>query len=592
MSGTFEGIPLPEQRPANNESFDIHSSKVDAWIRDLPLASIGETSRRLFGALTQTNRTRITPSERFRFIEQLREPVEYVLKGLEKHYVGISLPLPEKNAKIALLTKSMLMELVTGYKHIIEEALNHPAVRINRHQMTTCLYRVQTYLNLLLLNTYQTYMLVPPAVWREIHLTFQRAEGLDVQDSTIEKSETERTISSTYRQALLLSLANPYSIGQKDLATLFTLLDKWSSICPLSKATGNEPADKTLSVNLGSSAPPSPVTHDALNAHADIRIIETHELTALVKAQQEQQAEDKQSLPLASDILDRIVAAWECRTKRGFSRSNKADEVLITIGLSAIYDFLSSPVSTPEALNSPEDENVAHERASFSAQRIVSLSHSDMPDVWDLHKRPHEVKVESRLTSEKPRYIAFSFQIVDESAGGYCLSQVSTEPPPQVRVGDLIMIFQNAADHNIESGLGIIRWIKNSRNLGFRIGVELVAPTATPVETALYSGAQGLKSSYLRALILPELTFINQPATLLTPTIYRSGTHLLLNLPTVKQHVKLTRRTEHTNCFSRFEFEVLKMLSDAAGGQNKFNLQSKSDKEDNPGEFDNIWSII
>lgn len=588
MSGTIEGIPLPEQRPASAESFDLRPGAVNAWIKDLPLASIGETARRLFGALTQTNRTRITPAERFRFIEQLREPVDYVLKGMEKHYVGVSLPLPEKNARIALLSKSMLMELVIGYKLILTEGLNSDDARLNRHQTTLCLYRALSYLDLLLLNTYQTYMLVPPAIWREIHMTFQRAENLGAEDSPIDKSDTAQTISTAYRQALLLALANPYSIGQKDLAALFGLLERWSANCRLRRMAGSGPGDRTLTVDLDGASPPSANPH-ASNGQADIRILETRELTGLIKTQHGEQTEDRPAIPLAGDILDRIVAAWEGKAKRGFSRSSKTDDVRITIGLSAIHEFLSNPVGAPPGHHF-EEPDVTHDRASFSAQRVASVSHNDMPDVWDLHKRPHEIKVETRLSAEKPMHQSFSFRIIDESAGGYCLSQISTEPPPQIRVGDLVMIFQNPGVPGAETGLGIIRWIKNSKSLGFRIGVELVAPAATPVETALYGGARELRSSFLRALMLPELTVIRQAATLLTPTIYRSGTHLLLSMPAVRQHVKLTRRIEHTNCFSRFEFEVLKMLSDAPGDRSRLANQPETGKDQ--GDFDNIWSII
>lgn len=96
---------MPKQTCVDKSDFDIRSRKLSAWINELPRANVGETAKRIYTVLQQTNQLAYSYQDRIRFLETLAEPVEYVTSSMKKHFIGISLPLPEKSQKITAITK-------------------------------------------------------------------------------------------------------------------------------------------------------------------------------------------------------------------------------------------------------------------------------------------------------------------------------------------------------------------------------------------------------------------------------------------------------------------------------------------------------
>ena len=98
--GKVIGLNLPNRRKPTREDLDSRTKNIEQWIADLPKANVGETARRVFEILIATNQLHYSPQVRYKFLEALRAPVQYVTEALRKHFVGVSFPLPEKSQKI------------------------------------------------------------------------------------------------------------------------------------------------------------------------------------------------------------------------------------------------------------------------------------------------------------------------------------------------------------------------------------------------------------------------------------------------------------------------------------------------------------
>jgi len=102
------GLIIPERQKPGRHSFSIRPKKVEAWLDNLPKANLGETARQIYQALTETNQLHLPHQDRARFLESLRETVQYVTESMRKHFLGVTYPLPEKNQKIAAATREIL----------------------------------------------------------------------------------------------------------------------------------------------------------------------------------------------------------------------------------------------------------------------------------------------------------------------------------------------------------------------------------------------------------------------------------------------------------------------------------------------------
>ena len=115
-------LRVPEQKTASLSFCDTTPKAFRAWIKQLPMANIGEVSRQLYHAIIELNHLFLTPQNRLRFLELIREKIHFVCSELSRHYLGLAVALPEKQRKIANLSQALQLHLASGYKLCLLEA--------------------------------------------------------------------------------------------------------------------------------------------------------------------------------------------------------------------------------------------------------------------------------------------------------------------------------------------------------------------------------------------------------------------------------------------------------------------------------------
>jgi cyclic-di-GMP-binding protein len=108
--------------PATSRSLaDIERrpGKVEKWIASLPLLNVSETGHKLCASLQAYNRSSVEPSLRLELLELYRAPIRHIGTELQKQYVGLPLPLPERYRIAAEQHRELHTELAYGYKHVV-----------------------------------------------------------------------------------------------------------------------------------------------------------------------------------------------------------------------------------------------------------------------------------------------------------------------------------------------------------------------------------------------------------------------------------------------------------------------------------------
>src|SRR5690554_8008684 len=89
------------------------------------------------------------------------------------------------------------------------------------------------------------------------------------------------------------------------------------------------------------------------------------------------------------------------------------------------------------------------------------------------------------------------------------------------------------------------------------MGIELIAPHCTPCAVKLLRKTDD-PSQYLRALLVPEVTAIDRPATLLTPRLpFQVNNKVMLLLGGQEKRAQLTSRLSSTGSYSQFEYQQI-----------------------------------
>lgn len=589
------GLEIPEQRKPTRHDPSLRPKKVEAWLQSLPKANLGETARLIYQLLNQTNQLHYPFVERFRFLEQMREPVHYVTDSMRKHFLGMTFPLPDKNRKIAAATREIYAAMATGYKIAIEEmSRTHPLFQ-DKKLLAMLLQRALFYTGRDLVTAYQIYSPCEPRTWQELHRLYACAEARKLHKTVVsdyQHQNSDKTSPlSEYLRLLLLALTSPYQLRQGEILKIYTALERWTQrleLRPLNLSSSGDTRTHFL-VRLDRDAAPRPLAYSVMREEHQphYRILDTEGLTRRLRDEIRNNKEvvsttltsvDLGRPDLSHDLMRRLLVAWGAEAKRGFPRSPKQEAVEVTIGLSATHRFLNHLARRHHG-----KQDLFEQRAHYESQEIKSLN-EPQHDVWDMiyqtdtasfdtdsimplvneelarHETPPETD-ESNLDPAAAHYQAGSWLILNESASGYCL-EYQDDDTTLAQVGELVGIRRGQNGKTLKWGIGVIRWLKfaaeqppGSANKTVQMGIEMLNPAAAAVGIRP-AAASNNPENYQRTLMLPEIRAMHQPATLITgPVPWRSGQHAVINILGKEMPVVLTQALQNTGLFAQFQFQ-------------------------------------
>ena len=612
------GLYIPPQTIEYPDAPYIKPKEAERWIADLPVGHIGETARLIYKAVAEINRIPLPAPQRFKVMELFRKPFAFVSQALQKHYIGQAFPLSPKNQKIAELTKELQWEFAIGYKIIVEARLSNKS-KVDNKTLVTSIQRAMFYLGENLYKSYLIYLPTNEQAWLELHHLYLFSEHNSLIDNKIKDplntNATINTISLLYRHIVLLSLANPYRLPQSEIIKVYSALNNWVKSCHLHLLDDPLNPPGLFGIDLEHNKPPTYYSASQQDAEPGfIRIVDTSALTQMLR---DQMSNPENDIPPLQAILDpthinnetlkRLVLAWGAEPKRNFSRKGKKEKISVTLGLSATHYFVQKQHDNKS--NDDEtyinDDNYLDSEYRFGEKAEFdnplpdekALKAVNQPDIWDIAQNPNlrnkqkidipsfggiqeQKNTNPLINSAHEVYSSYECLLINESAGGYCISWDSSVSTKTV-VGSLIGLQTLATATESDWNIGVIRWIKSTEENQMYIGIELLSPSGQSIASKNISHKRK-SSDFSRSLLLPELRNVKQPQTLITQSLYQVGDRLELDIHGQAIKVKLTKLLENTSAFSQFQFSILRTIKNVA----------PTDKLDRVKNFDSLWSSI
>ncbi|WP_207284720.1 molecular chaperone [Pseudomonas sp. FW300-N2A2] len=561
------------------------------WIANLPKANIGETARQLYQGLSELNQL-LTPSDnRLLLLELLRPEVYYVCKHLERHFLHQSIALDERSSKIANLCQALQSHLAIGYKQIVVRIT--PRFSKDRAPLLAqALQRAMHCLNGSLIRATQLYCPVPEGVWLELHQLYRIACSLRLQHLNLRDELASQTqnlsIEQTYVVALLVGAARCNQLRQNQIARLAEVLEPWSKLIKLQPET---PAD-----GLFATAPEldiGPRYRAKFRPGQQERLLgfDPQPLVAAIDAHLEKN-DGESPLPvpagLSLDTLQHLRAAWGQAVERSFQRTASQGTLTLCVGMSALHFYLGGQRPFSEILKNP-----GARRAQFTAISPALREKDQWSHAFDAAPHgtadtllPYE-EIEYRQLQNDDSHEAsdrhfptYVLPVINHSPGGYCLAWPDAVPA-ELQAGEMVGIEDTAG---AGWSIAVVRWIRQVRGGGTQMGIEQVAPYAEPCGLQLVRTRDD-HSHYLRGLLLPAISAIDLPATLLAPRLpFQEGHKVLINTNGEERRAGLDRRVSSTNSFNQFAYRSLEAArNDNAAGSGVVGVEE---------EFDSLWQTL
>ena len=404
-------------------------------------------------------------------------------------------------------------------------------------------------------------------------------------------SKKPLSIEQSYIIALLMGSARPNQMRQSAMGRLFSTLEDWSRVANIVPPTD---AKALFIINPDMDCPPrykSLIRDESLDNSLGL---DTSELVESIKNYMLSNADYGGDLRIPDnmgiELLQHVSQSWGDLAERTFNRIPSGGQLKVSIGISATHYRIAGKaftrfVDAEEMETNPFSEAAQRSKQSgwtgaFDGAHSVDWNGSGVEQI-DYNGSANGV-VDAE---DEESYPIHTLPIVNHSPGGFCLTWPK-DVPKQLQAGELLGI-QEANEQ--DWSLAVVRWIRQVRGGGTQMGIELVAPHCIPCAAKLLRKT-GEPSQFLRALMLPEVSAIDRPATIITPRMpFQINSKVIIHRPGHSQRAHLTERITATGSFSQFQYHLIEQAK-----------EEKPQSETNPSsftvstedDFDSLWKSL
>ena len=552
------------------------------WIAGLPKANIGETARLLYQGLGELNQLLTASDNRLQLLELMRPEVYFVCQHLERHFLHQAIMLDERSRKISNLCQALQGHLAIGYKQIVLRIA--PKYSKDRAALVSqALQRAAHALKGQLVRATQLYSSPPEQLWFQLHQLYRIACQLQLQQRRVQDPHaslsSDSSLEQTYIATLLLGSARCNQLRQNQIARLAEVLDPWSALLKLHPGS---PDNGLFAISAEIDAGPRYRNMFRSEQKAGLLGFDPQPLVNALEAHLLQK-DSPTPLPvpagLSFDTLQHVHATWGQAAERSFQRTVGQGSLTVCVGMSALHFFLGGERTFSDLLKHPGtraanfSSAVAKGEKDSWSQAFDAAPQSKAEEFlpYEEIQYDHLIEDENR-TDSTPHYPTYALPVINHSPGGYCLGWPK-EVPAQLQAGEMVGIQDSAS---LGWSIAVIRWIRQVRGGGTQMGIELVAPHAEPCGLQLVR-SRDEHSHYLRGLLLPEISAIDLPATLLAPRLpFQEGNKVLINTQGEEHRAGLDRRVASTHSFNQFAYRSLEAA------------QNGGSEED----FDSLWKSL
>lgn len=487
----FLRIPAEQHEPPPN--LELRLRNVQSWLESLPMARTVAAGEEVLLNLGLMNRSKVPSATRLSLLDAYRPVIEVLLDELEAGLTLGSFPHPEAADEALRVHRSLATELGHGYKILITELAGRLLSFGLRRQLPALAYRALAAEARQLRAAWLHYTSPPEGTWQEMHRLYTISEQTEVATTPVEGGQS---VQDVYVESLLASLADPYHLPAKEFDLIPGLLQRHRGAAAVLAQVPASPGPTHFLVELDRDQRPMHLSLRGSGA-GQSRVLDTTALVTRLRAHhralmagQLPPGMSPHALDQQASLLEKLIVLWGESPGRLDDRERTGLSAAVRVGIDEIRASLGStpPIAAP------------------------------------------------------------GWRVADRSLSGLQLEFSGRSLPHKVGVGEALAVRLGA---DAGKPVGVVRWIRRAGAGTWRCGLQLLAPSASPV-SLLSANARGEPTQSLALLLERESALA--PPTLLAPR----GTHadsrqFALCYPGETQRVRAGRLLEQSQTVEIFE---------------------------------------
>jgi hypothetical protein len=534
-------VKLPDLNPRAAPQFvDAESSK--GWLQTLPLANVALAQRAMLAELEAFNGFPTSCGNRLAVLEALREAIGFVQIEQAKRFTNRALPMVQAESAAFEDTVELWEQLRLGYLRCLHAAVGGDTGM--RAVAALLAQRLAAYSGLKMFHYYRAYREVPRDDWRSLHEVYGHAETLGVAEDPVEDLLNRDIHDSSpriaYVRALLMGMASPHELGQRQLTFVAFLLERWASKVELARAPVAEGEGvPPLATDLAGERVPERLAPEA-SSPVEPRYLDTRQLSKSLRNRVAllRKGETPARLALGEDCVQPsceqtlvfLYRQW-CQAKpaRHLAGRGATASAQVTNDMEAIHHYMSGG-----------------RRRQLEAKDLTPQQRQELETLGQVRS------VDNKEYTSARGFALEEWGIEEDSAQELYVVRPAGQGTKRYAHGQLVAVRPPDASGFI---LGQVRWLIEAVSGDLRAGVKLMPGIATATSVR-GTGLNDKTERPICALSLAAVPAVKSPATLVLPAGWYKPKRVLEIVANKPYNVRLTEVLERGSDFERVAFEA------------------------------------
>ncbi|MBS3951513.1 MAG: hypothetical protein KGZ88_00960 [Methylomicrobium sp.] len=393
-------IPVQKDLPDRLRLFEPKS--LQHWLSELPVTNPGLSTRLFFDLLKELNGLTMPTQFRLDALEIVRLSYLGIEEFLRSKLITQGFPQNEEALKIFNLLITLQKEFTIGYWITLKEQTKKDVSWFQGKHVVLSLQRTISGLCQIVLSHYLMVMPVPDWVWIDIHSIYKLSVKTKKETSKVPRLQRDlgKTVSvdDCYRQILMMSLAQPAGLMQKEVLPVFDFIELLTPYLTVDTKLEDDQAKNQCIVLTDEDLGPQFSSEPKYRTDASCLYLGFEKINKILfqkdKLVNKDQARfsavtaektPKNKLPI--ELLDYLSLRWQGIELKGYALFSDRLDRCVCIGLDNTHDLLSEPSdaniqSLEYRVQSTSERSLACDFQStglISIGSLVSLRKPDAP---------------------------------------------------------------------------------------------------------------------------------------------------------------------------------------------------------------------
>ncbi len=423
----FLVIPTQQNNPQRLKEFEAKA--LQHWVTELPTANPGLATRLLHDFLIDFNTVEMSTQLRLDALERLSPSVHVIEDYLRSRLIKAGFPKEENDKKILTVLISIEKEATIGYWIVLKELTKRDVGWFQGRNAALAIQRCIKGLSSIVVSHFIMGMPIPDWVWIDLHSLYNLSVAIKNSTTKVANDITQSNKASSpeecYRQILLLSLADPTGLMQKELLLVYDFIETIGSLVGLKKEPVKDQSIQCIVLTDEDKAPHYQFETSAKNDSAMLYLDFSKLFKALKQKEKLINAAEARFSSMhvlkndigkpAAELLDYLEQRWLGVDLQGVPFFSDRTDRYIAVGLESTHELQNALESVSEKdpeflVQSASDRllsGVFKKTGVLSVGSLVSFRKTDSPE----HKRSLGI-VNKVIVDKQSGRINFGMQLL------------------------------------------------------------------------------------------------------------------------------------------------------------------------------------